>query len=479
MASTLRIVHYCLIAAMLSQPAIAATVSIDWKTSYAEGERRLRAFDLPGAEAYFRQAVKAVRTQKGHTPDDVARCMQSLGAVLQEQSNTEEAIPFYKHALAIELKSYGKRNSAALPVLIALGKIYENEADYKKALDYYNRALKTEPANAECQYLIGRTSFKSGDVAFAEKTFDAVLTQLMSQPELSSTALLEDVLNDYLNLYHHSAQPARNISSRFQSALLQDQLGKLQMTQAIPPSHFSKEVSARLAKDAAPDRVVGPAADKLRPIAPDKPMHDFAALEQINQQRVAFYERMIATDIDSLGAKHPSVARDLSGLAAVYIAQKKYDQAKPLLERALEIYRTVYGDDALLSKRTVSLLNLIGEEQHEAANAASEPPVNVFNHMPPVPLQSGKLEIALAMNYLALLAFSEGRMEDASKFYGWALADTVLATGENSPLVAACLSDYGKFLRSRGQTAAADSMDRDARRIIRSIRTKEAVLAIP
>jgi len=44
-----------------------------------------------------------------------------------------------------------------------------------------------------------------------------------------------------------------------------------------------------------------------------------------------------------LGAEHPSTMTSLNNLAALYCACGKYREARPLLERALEIYEHVLG----------------------------------------------------------------------------------------------------------------------------------------
>jgi hypothetical protein len=71
---------------------------------------------------------------------------------------------------------------------------------------------------------------------------------------------------------------------------------------------------------------------------------------------------MVAIDVKTLGPKHPSVARDLKGLAAVYVEQHRYSEARPLLERALEIYQSVYAPDDLSVQRLKVLLSLITEQ---------------------------------------------------------------------------------------------------------------------
>jgi tetratricopeptide (TPR) repeat protein len=207
-------------------------------------------------------------------------------------------------------------------------------------------------------------------------------------------------------------------------------------------------------------------------------MPDFVLLEGINRQRVDFYERMIATDVASLGPNHPSVARDLSGLAALYLSQKKYAEAKPLLERALEIYKTTYGDQALLTRRTDSLLDLVAAEQQPVANASAAND-DYLKGLPYLPVQAQKLEIAIRLNSLAFLCYTHGKLEDASKIYRWALADTLLSTGDKNMLVAACLLDYARVLRSQGLPANAETMESGAHGLLRSIMANQATLAIP
>eukprot|EP00633_Aureoumbra_lagunensis_P013682 CAMPEP_0197343580 /NCGR_PEP_ID=MMETSP0893-20130614/821_1 /TAXON_ID=44058 ORGANISM="Aureoumbra lagunensis, Strain CCMP1510" /NCGR_SAMPLE_ID=MMETSP0893 /ASSEMBLY_ACC=CAM_ASM_000539 /LENGTH=74 /DNA_ID=CAMNT_0042849375 /DNA_START=1 /DNA_END=221 /DNA_ORIENTATION=- len=44
-----------------------------------------------------------------------------------------------------------------------------------------------------------------------------------------------------------------------------------------------------------------------------------------------------------LGSNHPDVATTLNDLAGLLQAQGKYDEAKPLFERAIEIWEKVHG----------------------------------------------------------------------------------------------------------------------------------------
>lgn len=476
-----------------------------WKIHFAEGERLVEAQDLPGAEASFRQALHDARKDKSSSSDDIVHCMLSLGGVMQMQDEVYEVIPVYKKAVKMLERAHGKESMKVVPALMVFGDLYENEGDYRKAMKYYSRAVsitrKCQGADslavAEYEHRLARATFKAGLPRRAEELYFDALSIVMQQPALPSSAFVEQVLSDYIDLFRNSDYPEKILTSQFQKELLKDEIGELETTKGVTASTWNKEVSVRLAdvqpaQTGAPGAIPLPAGatapgampaatenDITAPpaIVPDRPMSDFAALEKINKQRVDFYERMIATDIDSLGASHPSVARDLSGLAAIYLTQKKYAEAKPLLERALAIYRQSYGVEALLVKRTQALLGLITQEKEplSESNAWTEYLVG----LPTIPLQAQKLEVAFRLNYLAFLCYCHGRINDAEKVYAWALAATSRSSGEQSLLVAASLTDYSRVLRSVGRTPEAERMERSAHSLLRRASARQAALSLP
>ncbi|MFX4827812.1 tetratricopeptide repeat protein, partial [Acinetobacter baumannii] len=77
------------------------------------------------------------------------------------------------------------------------------------------------------------------------------------------------------------------------------------------------------------------------------------------EQGEDYYKRMIATDIDSLGPHHPSVANDLNGLAQFYIRRGNYSEAEPLITRAFSIYQKTYGMNNVLTISTCAAYALV------------------------------------------------------------------------------------------------------------------------
>ena len=463
---------------------------IGWKAALAEGKLRLKTDELVPSEICFREAVRDVTKDKTNSPDDVVICLESLAAVLQTEDKTEEVIPLYKKSLRILRRAHGKDSPKTVDTLVKLGDVMRNDSLYRRAANYYRPALaildKTSSGGtlkyADIEHRLGLTLFKGGYPIAAEKDYGISLSLLMQQSRLPDENPLEDLLSDYIDLLRKSA--GRVASSDFQKELLKDQVGTLSRTKSVGDSYWSKKVSVNIFN---PDAVTKNAQEKLAQaqssavpppaITLDKSIADSAALDQINQQRVQFYERMIAIDIKTLGPQHPSVARDLTGLAYLYLSQNKNDEAKVLLERALKIYKSAYGSD-LLVKRTEAMLTLInrGQQAQQGDGVAFQ---NYLTALPHIPAAAQNIEVSLRLNYLGLLCFSQGKIDAAEKIYPWALGATALACGDQSSLAGCCLNDFAYVLRQAGRKPEADQYESTASGIVSRALAKQAASSLP
>lgn len=484
-----------LLSLVCSTTCTTFTWAADWTSAESQGKQRLALQDYTGAESFFRQALKDVRHNPAAGQVEVVTCLQNLANVLQLQQQTEESLKLYKQSLHILERKYGRNGSQLIPTLITLGSMSETEGEYLKATKYYGRALVVCKRGssidslqlADCRHHLGHAWFKAGFSDKAEALYRACLNTLMNQPKLPSSALLLEVLADYTQLLSKSEGQGKILASNFQAELLKDNLSTLPRTAAVQPSDWQMSVSSRLANKSnahVPEdqRLFSPTDSPkpvdLPPITPDHKLTDFAALEQLNQQRVDFYQRMIAVDIKSLGPTHPSVARDLTGLATVYLLQKDYAQAQPLLLKALEIYQTAYGTDSLLVKKTQGFLHLISQTQAPGQTNVT-PSIDYLTKLPAIPLASQKLEIALRLNYLAFLCYSQNKLADAERIYAWALASTRLSCGQQNMLMAGCLNDYANVLRSSGKQSEAQPLQDHAQSIMQAELIKQQTASYP
>ena len=451
---------------------------LTWRDALKEGDRRLGSQQLDLAEGCYRQALRQIKKDRAASPEDRAMVDEKLAMLLQSLDITDEARPLYKKAIVTLTKARGKESPQLIPYLLAFAAVDENDGDYKAALKLLEQALSIARNKqqdgfvlAKCLHAYGHLQFRLEHNAIAEQNYQLSLLSLLTQNTLPDGVLLDTVIADYSDILEKNYARAKNIPSAVNAELLRDKLNLLSQKQGVAPSKFESEVSSRLAKttmDKIPEQELTgtepSAPSPLLSIAGPKDAFDPVSNLGIDQQKISFYERMVAVDIKSLGPEHPSVARDLSGLSALYMAAGEYDQAKTLLMRALQIYEKVYGADSALTIRTRAMLELVNENQATAASGSTSGDGFVAD-IPKIPLQAQKIDTAIRLSYLASQLYNLGKVPEASQIYSYAVADVYKSSGDQNLLMAASLNDFARVLRSAGNAPRATLLEADARAI--------------
>ncbi len=319
-----------------------------WRTFLEQGRKQLASKSLPEAEVSFRQALRSVKREP-HSVDDLVLCMQSLADVLHTEDYQEEPWKLYRQSLKQLEREYGKESVKLIPVLLTMGSVTEVEGQYKKAAEFYQRAANVAQSNvgpqsfelANCLHHLGHALSQDGPYRDAEDNYRSSLRIMMAQSALPSSEPLLELLSDYLDLLHKYTGPAKILASQYERELLKDQVQELGKTRAVPQSAWQQELERQKqiqlqsnSNDASLNngRIVidnngavesfSTVAQLLSslPSSSSSSSSSDADLSSANKgDQIEYYERMVAIDVKSLGPKHPSVARDLKGLAAVYV----------------------------------------------------------------------------------------------------------------------------------------------------------------
>jgi tetratricopeptide (TPR) repeat protein len=424
-----------------------------WREDLDEGRRRLQAQQYELAEACLRRAVHACRKSKLSKPDDLVLCYSSLAAVLQKQGETEEALASYKKALGILVAFRGEQDSSLLPVLWAQGAIWEKEGEFKRAKKAYEHALAIALKHKEddafsldlCWQRLGRVNSELGAGELAGACYASSLASYMSGRGFSSGVFLEDLLGDFTDLLEKQEGGATNSASwQMQEELLKDRLVE------IPGAPFQGTVFGQLAVGV----LTGNAQANCG--------------REITQDKIDSAKSMVAADIKSLGAEHPSVARDLNGLGALYLAQANEDEARLAFTRALNIYEKLYSADSLLIRQARSRLRLLSELQ-KARESGEIFSATFLEELPKIPRPAQNVDTAIRLARLASLAWSVGNKEEAEKLSQWAVAAIYASLGGKNLLLSCALLDYASVLRSSGKPERAELVERNAQAIAREV----------
>jgi tetratricopeptide (TPR) repeat protein len=482
-----------------------------WRQALAEGNRRLQLRELKQAQGCFEQAVKESKRDHAASVDDRVLCLERLANVLQLEDITQEALPKYKKSLHMLKQAHGELSLELLPTLEVLGQIHYLDGQYETAIKFYEQALSVIEDNAQTgtfayarvSQLLGQAFAQTHLIAQTESWYDQSLTTAMSISQSPDDLFLEELLSDYIDIISKANASRRILSSSLQKELLKDSIESYSTTKSVDTSQWNKSVSLNVidplsgnpqglskvdSTSSQFEKLLDVQQKTVTPengISVEKTITTVSqasskemTLARINKQREEFYERMIATDLDSLGPTHPSTARDLTGLAYIYISEKRLAEAKPLLERALSIYKNAYGADPLMVKRAESMLSVINSNATthlENSHDVSE----ILAALKPVPICAQKMDVALRLNYLALLYYSSGNLEQAAKIYAWALPSTASACGDRSAITAACLYDYARLLRSKNDVELAKKYEAASAIINDQNLARQAALSMP
>lgn len=455
-----------------------------WNAYYAKGQDALAEQNLPTAEENFRKANELVQEGGKVKPEELEKCMMSLADTLSLRNKTAEASVIYSRLLNRLTARLGNKNPKIVPVLMALGSIQEAEGDHLRAMTYYQQALNINeshygpysPALSENLATMGRCSFRAGNSSDGHKHYKRAINILTQDPALSASAQLRELLKGYKDIVkgddtsnkdliedfnrdiNPGKVPAPN-SSNNQNQSNQSDFQKQSAFQLNAQTQAESDMDAQVVLRG----VANPTSDAaLAPVF--KTMNETIFKQTHLLKGEEYYQRKIAIDIKALGAEHPSVANDMTGLAVLYLARQNYAPAKDLLQRALPIYKSNYGEGNILTINTQ--VSLATAEFHLGnTDKAAELYRNALSHGQSS-LGPNSLETARILNDLGYLYFTQGKLQEACTFYEWALASTESAVGQKDPLLAACLKDYAKVLRGLGRNSEALAIETRASAIV-------------
>jgi len=173
-------------------------------------------------------------------------------------------------------------------------------------------------------------------------------------------------------------------------------------------------------------------------------------------QAAPLLQRALAIREQQLGPKHPGVAYTLNDLAGLYSQQGKYAEAKPLFLRALRIRMRQLGPKHPNVAYTLNNLAYLYRRQGKYVEAKSL----ILRALRIRMRQLGPKhpQVASIFNNLAYLYLEQGKYAEAKSLFLRALAIREQQLGPEHPDVADSLSYLASFYRQQGKYAEAEPL---------------------
>jgi tetratricopeptide (TPR) repeat protein len=181
-----------------------------------------------------------------------------------------------------------------------------------------------------------------------------------------------------------------------------------------------------------------------------------------------------AARVDVDLAQQPKIQATLMDtLGTVYMGLGLYDQARPLLDRAVTTRRSLTGDEPLLLSDSLSHLGdvLTRQAQFDAAEPAYREAIRVESSRPKDP--AAQVQLANSLYGFGVLLARQGRYADAQRTLRDALARQQALYGAVNPDGARTLKDLAQAVADSGDLKAALPLMQSAVAMQRTLRGNE------
>jgi tetratricopeptide (TPR) repeat protein len=182
---------------------------------------------------------------------------------------------------------------------------------------------------------------------------------------------------------------------------------------------------------------------------------EYVRARQLLAEAIAIVERRFYSE-------HADMAPLLDALAACAISEHNWSEAEQLVERSLKIkQRCELGTacDVIESMRTLAVVQIqLGK--YDKAEELLKKGLTITDESTIGPSEEFHWQ-------LGRLYVETNKPEEAQRHFAKALALFPLRAGKNHRY-AFCLQDYAQFLRRKGEDAAAETLESDAKKVLES-----------
>jgi len=201
--------------------------------------------------------------------------------------------------------------------------------------------------------------------------------------------------------------------------------------------------------------------DKLTTLAGNDSliMNEMAAIYFENakyEEAEPLIQRALAIDEKSFGKDHPKVARDLNNLAQLYQATNRLKEAEPLMERALKIVEKSFGKDHPNVAICLNNLALLYQATNRLKEA--EPLMERALKIDEKSFGKDHPNIAIELNNLAQLYQDTNRFKEAEPVMERALKIDEASLGPEHPKVAIRLNNLAVLYQDTNRLEEAEPL---------------------
>ena len=470
------------------------------KVALERGHAAMHLLNLDTAEEQFRVAEYASRAVGDNAT--LGSALDSIGSICMCRGDTATALRHYQEEATVcsECSDLVGLARALTAKGIAMGKMPVTDPDVVLPLfDEAERLCRntSNPQGLACaiggrgRYLrrLGRYN-----EALACQVEEMAIWEKLNMPQPLASCLLEQCAT------HHAMQNTDEAKRCMEKAnAILDPLGMPHLDEVSQVARVAEalpgEQSAIPIRQTLPDSYASQAEAEE---AERRILHGIANDSQIEGERSATVWRhhielgnlflvmgrfsQAVTEIEKalsiareVFKNHPNTCANLTLLADAHTRQGRYDQAKVLLEEALEVDRKLGKKWSQERAQTLSQLGLMmmRQERRTEAEGYYRQALQVLERIFPTDHEA----LSITLSGLGCVLDDLGKKEESERLHRWALANDLKAFGPDHPRFATRNHNLGCLLQSVGRLAEARDCFMEVLRIdtkTRGVRSREA-----
>ncbi len=265
-----------------------------------------------------------------------SRSYNNIGMVYNDKGDYDQALEYYRKALAIDEKVFGKEHPSTASLYSNIGSVYYDKGNYDQALKYYGKALAIEEKVFGKEHPSTATSYNNIGLAYYDKgDYDQALEYYRK-----ALAIREKVLGK---------EHLRTATSYNNIGLVYSDKGDYD--QAL--EYYRKALTILQKVLGKEHPLTAKSYNNIGMVYNDKGDYD---------QALEYYRKALAIREKVLGKEHPSTATSYNNIGMVYDNKGDYDQALECYRKALAVFEKVFGKE---HPRTATTYGNIGMVYHE------------------------------------------------------------------------------------------------------------------
>jgi tetratricopeptide (TPR) repeat protein len=170
--------------------------------------------------------------------------------------------------------------------------------------------------------------------------------------------------------------------------------------------------------------------------------------------------RALLIDTKTFGKDHPNVARDMINLAGLFEETNRFPNAEVLIQQVLHIFRNIYGNSH--PETAIAMNNLAQLYQKTNRLDKAEPLMKRVLEINETSFDKDHPDVARSLNNLARLYHMTGRLSEAEPMFNRAIGINEAIFGKDHPEVAVGLNNLALLYQATNRLTAAERLMKQA-----------------